>query len=167
MIVLVNCFIVTYLIYAWCFDQPKNATSRKLALFIDPIARWMGLWHSWRMFAPNPIFVNRKVAVELTHPDGSVKIFDEPDISTMGKWSAFLNSRERKYQSSLTGNSYKSHRPAICKYVLNQAIEAGEPVSIVRLVVFKQLIPAPGVYEENEIKRVVLWKMTNQNEVNN
>ena len=157
--ILINIFIIVYLFVAVSWSCPPGTMFFRLSRPVSKPIRWIGLWHSWAMFAPEPILTERRLSIELTYSDGSVDSFDLFRAHEANLFDAFINTRERKYQSELAKQNEKVHRPAICRYYeKHYAREEEKPVKS-ELVVLKRWIRDPDVSEENEIERIVAWRI--------
>lgn len=160
MIYFINTFIVCYLFIAWSWSLPKNSARRRVAQKLGPIVRWLGLWHSWSMFAPEPILVERKLAVELAYKDQSVDVYDLPDIADDPAATAFLNIRDRKYQSVLCKKNEAVQRPALCRYFADHYTDPNRSLLKCQLVVHRRWIRDPTAAEssdQNDFERILLW----------
>lgn len=161
MIYLVNTFIICYLFVAWSWNLPSGSFRRRVAQKLGPIVRWLGLWHSWSMFAPEPILVDRKMAVELTYDDQSVDAYDLPYIGDYSRWRSFLSIRDRKYQAVLAKKGADVQRPAICRYFSDHYADPHRKLLKSQLVVHKRRIPTPTAVnepkEKKRFERIPLW----------
>ena len=158
MIVLSNLFILVYLAYAWSWHLPKDSNAKRLVNLVSPVVLWLGLWHSWKMFAPSPDMNNRRLVLELIHANRRKVIVEEVKLSELSRWKAFLNCRERKYQHNLAGNEFQSHWEALCRYAAKNYSSLDSPVVRVNLFVARQRIPAPGIFEQNSFVQTPLLK---------
>lgn len=137
---------------------------------VEPVAkgvRWLGLWHSWSMFAPRPILVNRRITVEYVLANGLTLDHQLMQIHQQPKWLAFLNNHERKFQTNLAGNDHKSHRAALCDYAIRQLDPAHGKIVRVNLWLDKQFIAGPeSLYADSKVAterpwvRSRLWTMS-------
>ena len=114
--ILSNIFILVYVVYAWSWHSPKDSFSKRMVDKASPFIMWLGLWHSWKMFAPRPTLVNHRLIIELVHANRRKTIVEETSFVGLSRWSAFLNSRERKYENNLAGSDFKFHWDALCRY---------------------------------------------------
>lgn len=120
---------VTIFIIAWCllilgFETAKH-NPFKLPVShwrVNRFISWAGLWHSWSMFAPQPLHSNRNVYCRAVDADGKeLSVWTEPDWTVVcdggeppedanwwwhvkafwkGKWELFWHMRLRKVFSS-------------------------------------------------------------------
>ncbi len=158
MLVLTNLFILVYIAYAWSWHLPKDSIAKRVVDKASPVILWLGLWHSWKMFAPRPCLANRRLILELIYANRRKTIVQDMDLGELSRWSAFLNCRERKYQVNLAGTDHTSHWDALCRYAAKHYSNSKSPVVRVNLILARQRIPEPGVFEPNPILQTVLWK---------
>ena len=65
-----NLIIVVFVVFMWCWDYPGDHPAKRfISKFSFPFI-YMGFWHGWAMFAPEPIHVNRRMRAVLTFADG-------------------------------------------------------------------------------------------------
>ncbi len=158
MIFLTNTFIIVYLVYPWSWHLPKDTNSKRLVDLASPIILWSGLWHSWKMFAPRPCLVNRRLIIELVHANRRKVVIEDMNLADLSRWAAFLNCRERKYQVHLAGADFKFHWDPLCRYAAKHYSNLKSPVVRVKLILARQRIANPGENEQNEFSKTVLWK---------
>ena len=77
MSLLVNSFIAIYLIISWSWSLPTSSPARKLLAPLRPVILYLGLWHNWKMFAPDPVASNRRLQALLDFGEGSVDVLDD------------------------------------------------------------------------------------------
>jgi hypothetical protein len=122
----------------------------------------LGLWHSWSMFAPQPILVSRCVVVEYVLIDGTVQRNPEIRMQDLSIWQALLDAHERKYQDNLAGSDYKAHRLAICNYAADRFVGDPKQLERVDLILEKTRIPQPSADAKtngSSCQRTVLWSV--------
>lgn len=145
--VLINAFICAFLYVAWAWTLPQASLLRR---FLRPFSRyvaWLGLWHSWNMFAPNPLSATRYLRARIKLANGDCVIWAAPHAGEAGHVRAFLMMRHRKFQLSLQGRYYLPLRAALADYLLRKYnFEENPPVEI-RLLSYQQIIPPPGETE--------------------
>jgi hypothetical protein len=122
--------IVLYLVIIWCWNLPEDSPSKWL---IRPLTRpvlWLGLWHGWNMFAPNPVRESRRLAVQVQYADGSRYEWRPPGTLPEKYWPAFLHARFRKFVENVCVGKIKSLRPSLAEYGLRRLGEVvpGNPV---------------------------------------
>ena len=131
--VLVNFFIVLYLSFAWCWVQPKTSPFSWLIYPFRKYLRWLGLAHSWNMFAPTPTRSNRYMQAELTFASGTVRVWKAPRLSEFNRFDAFLSERHKKFQLSVLKSTSGFVRPALCEYLIRAYDSPTDPPVEVKL----------------------------------
>ncbi|MEL7498761.1 MAG: hypothetical protein AAFN77_14225 [Planctomycetota bacterium] len=155
--ILINCFIVCFLFLVIAWNSPAGSILKRMIQPFSPFILWAGLWQSWSMFAPEPILVNRRLYIELTFADGSVKQEELYRIHEADVITAFLNVRDRRYQFELANKNESIHRPAICRYFSDRYDEAELKLKKCQLIMLKRYIRKFNTEKENEVERFVLW----------
>jgi hypothetical protein len=74
-------FIVLYVFIAWCWNLPDDSPGRRIVVPLSRFVQWLGLWHAWNMFAPNPVRESRRLAVQ-------GRIFCMRIIESLQRWCA-------------------------------------------------------------------------------
>ena len=77
----VDVFIVAILLWFWCYDLPTDSPQRRLVGYIQKPFLYLGLWHGWAMFAPEPLHVNRRLKAIIQYADGSIESGDRSNRS--------------------------------------------------------------------------------------
>lgn len=140
----VNLFIAAYLTFAWLWTLPGGSPLRRLIVPLEKHVRWLGLWHSWNMFVPDPTRTNRYIEAEVRLFSGDVGTWRAPRLCEMGAVHAFLSKRHRKYQLNLVRNHYHVIRPALCDYLAKQFGTPADPPVEVTLLYFFREVSEPG-----------------------
>ena len=63
--------ILWLLLFLWCWDYPADHFLRRLIRLPGGPLVYFGLWHSWAMFAPHPVHLNRRLVALVTLSDGT------------------------------------------------------------------------------------------------
>lgn len=96
-----DAFIIIVLLFIWCWDYPPDHPAKRfIAKFSAPFV-YMGFWHGWAMFAPEPIHVNRRLRAVLTFADGVTENWSPLGPEHSGKLINMLYARSFKYEHSL------------------------------------------------------------------
>ena len=140
----VNLFIAAYLAFAWLWGLDNRSPLRRLAAPIEKPVKWLGLWHSWNMFVPDPSRTNRYIEAEIRLASGAVVTWRALRLSELDRFSAFLSKRHRKYQLNLVRNHYHVIRPALCDYLASRFGSPDDPATEVTLFHFFYEVPEPG-----------------------
>ena len=140
----VNLFIAAYLAFAWLWSLNSRSPLRRLAGPFEKHVKWLGLWHSWNMFVPDPSRTNRYIEAEITLASGAVVTWRAVRLSELNRINAFLSKRHRKYQLNLVRNHYHVIRPALCDYLAGRFGSPEDPATEVTLFHFFYEVPEPG-----------------------
>ncbi|MEM9410039.1 MAG: hypothetical protein AAGA30_02930 [Planctomycetota bacterium] len=154
---LIFLFIISYLLMAWCWNLPDDSSSKVFIKQFRKLIVWAGLWHSWSMFAPNPVSVERRFTLEVFEKSGQKHDIDLPTLRNLNAWQGFKRVRERKFQMNLASKKFSSFRIAICHYHIKIfEIETGKEVVKANLVMLTKKVPSPGSTKEPAEKSTVL-----------
>jgi hypothetical protein len=123
-------FIVAFLWIAWSWSLPEDAPAKWLVNRVSRFVTWIGLWHSWRMFAPNPTRTTRRLLVQVEYADGSKYEWRPPGTLPESAWPAFLHSRFRKFTDNVSAGKVKGLRWSIADYAVRRFAKLlpGKPV---------------------------------------
>ena len=93
MYVIINVFIVYYLVLMIVYDHYISKSQNKFKIFlyksIYPIAQMLGLWHSWAMFS-RPFTYNYNIYARIEFLDGTEEILE------------VFDSQSKKFMSSIS-----------------------------------------------------------------
>jgi hypothetical protein len=110
--------ILFYLWVAWSWNLPPDSTPRRFINRVSRIVQWCGLWHDWKMFAPNPPRFNSRVFVRVDYSDGTRREWRPPSTAEVGWWQAFLYARVRKFTEHVARGKPATVRVSLAYYVL-------------------------------------------------
>ena len=132
-------FIAVFLWIAWSWSLPDDAPAKRLVNQLSRWISWIGLWHSWRMFAPNPTRSTRRLLVQVEYADGSRYEWRPPGTLPEGAWFAFLHSRFRKFTDNVSAGKVKGLRWSIADYAVRRFsnLIPGKP-GLSRIVVMEE-----------------------------
>jgi hypothetical protein len=139
----VNAFIVAYLFFAWSWDLPPGSPLRKLLNPLRAPVAWAGVWHTWSMFAPDPLSTNELIVADIHLADGRLLRWEQARLEHVSFWDAFLSMREQKFLASMTasGGAYDFLWPALGEFVARDAVAQG--YAPVRVVLKLRFCPIP------------------------
>ncbi|MEP3478207.1 MAG: hypothetical protein ABJZ55_03060 [Fuerstiella sp.] len=140
---LVDIFIVTLLLWFWCYDLPSDSPAKRMVRPLERPFCWLGLWHGWSMFAPDPLRVNRRLRAELQYTDGTVDEWRPVEPQRSNWFLDWLWFRYFKYQSSVLGGRDSQLYQPLCLFLIKQASEEGLTVKSVKLVREYQMVQPP------------------------
>lgn len=146
--VLTDVFILLLLLFLWCWDYPVDHPPRRLIHWLSLPLVYIGLWHSWAMFAPQPIHVNRRLRAVIRWNDGTFDLW-----TPLGpRRSALFNllyARSFKYECSLLSTAGTAPLRSLAEFLAARATEdaAGRRVVRVELVRESCHVNSPGSIE--------------------
>ena len=128
-----DAFIAALLVFLWCWDYPADQPARRLVQKFSFPFLYLGLWHGWAMFAPEPIHVNRRLRAVLTFADGSTEQWSPLGPDSSRKLINMLYARSFKYEHSLLGAKMEHLCATLCEFLVRQAATAERPLVVVEL----------------------------------
>jgi hypothetical protein len=147
---IINLAIVFYLFFAWSWDLSADCIARKLIAPFKRIILFSGLWHTWKLFAPQPISVNLKLHAVI-HMAGGDSVLWSPMDEARGLGSRrFSIVRERKWQRNLLTGKNRSLKISLCQYLTSCYKGLGQQPTQIVLIKSCRRIPPPGAAPEAE-----------------
>ena len=123
--VAVNTFIVVYLFFAYIWNAPNDTAFKPLIGLIRPYVRYLGLWHTWSMFAPNPFLAARCVELHVQFEDGEVLVWKPDYHPGMTRWQKFVRERFRKIAENCRNGEFGYVRWCLCEFAIRQVRPTG------------------------------------------
>jgi hypothetical protein len=143
--------IIVFLVFMWCWDYPADHPAKKfITKFSFPFI-YMGFWHGWAMFAPEPIHVNRRMKALLYFDDGTTEIWRPLAPEYQQKLINLLYARSFKYEYTLLNPRMSFLYQPLCDFLIGQSNSASQKVVGVELIRDTQQVNAIGseaVYRE-------------------
>ncbi len=140
-----NVFIAFYLFVVVAWTSPQGSPLRRLVRPFVKFVRWSGLWHSWEMFAPDPLSATRYLLAEITLRDGDTLLWHAPSVDDQPAWRAFRQMRHTKYQSTVFRKDHAFLRGPLVHYLLRKYDFADNPPVAVRLLcAYRPVSPDEG-----------------------
>src|ERR1051326_2116413 len=81
-----NVFIAFHVIALFFWGLPESPFRSRMAKPFQPYVVYMGLWHIWGMFAPNPLDINFDVRAQVIYRDGSTAEWHVPRPEEFSVW---------------------------------------------------------------------------------
>lgn len=123
--------IVVILAFMWSWDYPADHPAKRLIQRISFPFVYLGLWHGWAMFAPEPIHVNRRLRAMLCFSDGSVQEWRSLGPEGSSGLMKLLYARSFKYEHSILGPRVSHLYAPLCEFLCRQSQEQSRvPVAI-------------------------------------
>lgn len=158
-LVLINGFIFVFLLFLWCWDYPADHPAKRfIQKFSFPFV-YMGLWHGWAMFAPEPIHVNRRMRAVLMFADGVTENWSPLGPDSHNKLINLLYARSFKYEHSLLGPRVLHLYVPLCEFLMRQVQSDGRKLLRIEFMRdFQYVNPygAGSVY--SELKSVAFYR---------
>jgi hypothetical protein len=125
----INCLIVSYLFIIYFSGVPaSNTFNERLKDKATTIARAVGIWPSWSMFAPNPIRFDSKSYVLIKYKFGEVREHDV-EIDLKGPLATFRKARWMKYsQDNLRNPTQKGLLNPALRYFRRRYENPNNPI---------------------------------------
>ena len=142
----VNAFIAAYRFFAWSWDLPPASLLKTVLHPLRAPVAWAGLWHSWSMFAPDPLSANELIVADIHLADGRLLRWEQARLEQVSCWDAFLAMRELRLLTSMTGSSGVGDFlwPALGEFVARDAVAQGYAPVLVVLKLRCCPVPPPG-----------------------
>lgn len=139
-----NIFIALH-VYALCmWGLPEGPFRRTLAHPFEKYIVYLGLWHSWGMFAPKPLDVNYDVRAKVKYQDGSVAEWIAPRMQELPWWQRVPKERFRKWRERIKADDYSMIWDDTSRWIARQMNKNPQnPPVEVKLTRYWAMIPAP------------------------
>ena len=113
--------IIVMLLWFWCFDLPADLPQRRLIGCIQKPFVYLGLWHGWAMFAPEPLHVNRRLKAIIRYADGAIDEWRPIEPLHTNWFIDLLWFRHFKFQFSILTGSHQVLCSPLCQWLVRQA----------------------------------------------
>jgi len=128
---MVDVVIGISLLFIWCWDYPADHPAKRfITKFSFPFV-YMGFWHGWAMFAPEPIHVNRRLRAVLTFADGTKEDWSPLGPDSRSKLINLLYARSFKYEHSLLGPRVLHLYGPLCDFLTRQVQADGRKLLVI------------------------------------
>jgi hypothetical protein len=127
--VLASAVVVLGVIVIWCTDLPRDSVARRLAAPVLRPARWLGLGHTWKLFAPRPARGHTRLVLEVVRADGSVDevAYPPPSLEVHGR----PIGRAGKLRRTLLARNHPGLRASFARFVVAHDVPQGpDPVAV-------------------------------------
>jgi len=143
--VVLTIFILLHVFIMAAWGLPPSPFRTRLVQKVEEYVIWIGLWHSWDMFSPDPLSLNFNVQAFITHADGTTDVWDFPRMEKMGIAEKFQKERYRKWRERVRQDSYAQIWDDTVRWVARQHNRdpKNPPVKVVLVRSWNQ-IPAPA-----------------------
>jgi hypothetical protein len=156
---MLEALIIISLLWLWCYDLPSDSPLRRLVSYFQKPFLYLGLWHSWAMFAPEPLHVNRRLKALIRYVDGSIDEW-RPLEPLLTNWFVdLLWLRHYKYHFSVLSGSDSVLWQPLCQWLIRQAALDGLKVQSIQLVREYQMVQGPSAEQPlTEWQSVVMYE---------
>lgn len=114
---LINCFIALMLFILWAWDLPERSWLNRLVIKLQWPIEWLGLFHSWRMFSPDPTLDNYRLQFRLRLADGAVVAIEPEYFRFPAAQRQPICYPWTKLKMSLLEMESGPLRTSVCKYI--------------------------------------------------
>lgn len=138
----VNTLVLLTLLFVVFWDSnPRSPGRRALEWAFQPLL-YIGLWHGWSMFAPDPIHIIQRLKAVIVLDDGSVEEWSPDSSRPETRLVNLLYARSFKYEHSLCTQRFPQLLLALCRYLCRD-IESAQPgvLTIDLHVTSKRILP--------------------------
>lgn len=133
---MINTFLVFHLLAIACWCVPYNTLPLLVCrAFVGPYFRWVGLFQTWDMFAPEPKHRNSYLEAMVVYAGGSVEYWSFPRMERMSLGEQYTKERYRKFEETLVEDKYSDMWPDVARYVARQVATPTKRPEIVMLIV--------------------------------
>jgi hypothetical protein len=114
---LITLFILFHVYIMAIWGLPGSGFRAALSRPIEKYVIYIGLWHSWDMFSPDPLSLNFLVQAEIIYQDGSKKTWDFPQMDKLSLWERFQKERYRKWGERVRQDAYAGIWDDTCRFI--------------------------------------------------
>lgn len=145
---LTDSVILWLLLFLICWDYPADHPPRRLIHWLAQPLCYLGLWHSWAMFAPQPIHVNRRLRAAVTWSDGGVDFWNPLGPAGSPLFN-MLYARSFKYECSLLSTAGEAPLRALAEFLAAEAAAGSDGRTVLRVELWREarVVNPPGSAE--------------------
>jgi hypothetical protein len=118
--VVITLFILLHVYIMAIWGLPTSPFRSRMVQKIEDYVIWMGLWHSWTMFSPNPLSLNFNVQAFITYANGKMDVWEFPRMEKMGVWEKFQKERYRKWRERVRQDAYRQVWDETARWIARQ-----------------------------------------------
>ncbi len=124
---LINGFIALMLFLLWAWDLPERSLLHRLAFKLRWLMLRLGLFHSWRLFSPDPPTDNCRLQFRLRLADGSLVAIEPAYFRNAPSLHPLVQYRWLKLKRALLRTGAEPLRASMCKYIAAAYTVAAPP----------------------------------------
>lgn len=137
----INAFIIVHLYIIAVWGLPGSRFRSALTEPVEDYVIEMGLWHSWAMFAPDPLSVNFTVEAEVTFADGTSTLWEFPRMEKLGLWEKYHKERFRKWRERVRQDAHNNIWNDTTRFIARKFNNPTNPPT--RVVLIRRWAPIP------------------------
>ncbi len=154
-----DAFILILLAFLWFWDYPPDHPSKKITRMLGFPFVYLGLWHGWSMFAPDPIRVNRRLRAVIRFNDGALEEWCPLWARTSNRLLDMFYVRTYKYQHSVVSGESPVLCEPLCQFLARQVNSTERfAVEIDLIRQFRIVNPPDAVEPYGEQREVMFYK---------
>jgi hypothetical protein len=135
-----NVFITLSVAFLFFWGLPGTAMIKPLI----PAVNYLGLWHSWSMFAPTPLKIHFDVRAQVKYQDGTEAEWIAPRMQELSLWERANKERYRKWRERIRLDEYKTVSKETANFIARQMYKnPGNPPVVVKLTRYWVDLPPP------------------------
>jgi hypothetical protein len=143
--IFISAFIIVHLYIMTVWGLPASEFRTILCKPIQAYTSFMGLWHAWNMFSPEPLATNFHVQAEVHFQNGNVRYWDCPRMEDLVMWERFQKERHRKWQERVRQDISAVMWPDTARQIARMLDTPRNHPTRVILIRYWEDIPAPAV----------------------
>jgi hypothetical protein len=150
----ISVFILFHLIAITCVAVPLNFPALKAAReLVQPYMRWIGLFQTWDMFAPDPEKVNSYVKTVVITRDRRMHVWSFPRMEELSYGERYQKERYRKFVEVLPQQQNFPLWPDVARHVANMFNSQTDPPDKILLIQFQSDIHTGAARSYNPTPR--------------
>jgi hypothetical protein len=143
---LISVFVVFHLLLIICWLFPQFAWQRGVNSCFRKYTLFWGLDQDYRVFAPTPRAQNVDVLGVITYSDGTMKLFQFPQVQHCDPFHKLLEERYRKFvNDNLAWSEDAGLIRDLARYIAYHSGIAGKQPLMVSLIRYSAAIPPPEI----------------------
>jgi hypothetical protein len=154
-----NVFIAFHVLGLAIWALPDSPLRKKLARPFEKYVVYLGLWHSWGMFAPKPLDINFDVQATLKYRDGSTAVWIAPRVEQLSMWERVPKERYRKWRERIRSDDYSMIWDDTSRWIARQMNKNPQnPPVEVRLTRYWAPIPKVNLNQDHQpLERTIAY----------
>lgn len=126
-------FCLLTLVFLRSWNLPPGRFSQRVASRFARTVHWLGLSHTWSMFAPKPISHNEVLRFRLVYADGTFEDVIPVFFPTMTGIPAMCDVRHLKVMHSLSVDGNEAFKDSFARYLLAHLVSPQEAQQVAQV----------------------------------